>query len=133
MATEYLTTLEEPSSVLLNAGKITGQEYKKKDIDKRRKVVRNMASYCGYRDIMPYDYDKEPEERRANKMDRIRMIAKKLLDKDTRTFIKAGILDDDLNLTATGAEAVVSDYFLKNKSRMLKIANDMIEEKEKES
>jgi hypothetical protein len=63
---------------------------------------------------------------------RISKLAKKLLDKDTRTLIKAGFLDSELDLTARGSEALHIALYPTVKEELVKMAEEQLED-EKET
>lgn len=59
-------------------------------------------------------------------------LMKRLLDSDTKTLIKAGFLDSELDLTEEGETELMSLLLLANKEAMVKAALEKIqEEKEK--
>lgn len=59
-------------------------------------------------------------------------LARRILDADTRTFIKAGFINGDLKLTDKGMDATHLVIFEKYKKEMLDLANEQIEADEKE-
>ena len=59
---------------------------------------------------------------------RLTNLAKKLLDADTRTLIKAGYIDGDLELTDAGQRAALSILFIEKKDELVKMAQDEIKE-----
>ena len=63
---------------------------------------------------------------------KIGRIAKRYLSKDIKTFIEADILDEELELTSQGKEILMADYFLNNQARIIKIAKEIIKEREEE-
>ena len=58
-------------------------------------------------------------------------IAKRILDKDTRTLVKAGFLSNDLTLTPKGEEHLLSIMLQNNKADLIKDAEEVIEEESK--
>lgn len=59
-------------------------------------------------------------------------IAKRLLDKDTKTLAKAGYIDSELNITRHGWDKLKALIFEANKTELVKMATEELEE-EKES
>ena len=59
---------------------------------------------------------------------RITNLAKKLLDADTRTLIKTGYLNRDLEITEDGQDALLSILFTEKKAELVKMAQEEIEE-----
>ncbi len=55
-------------------------------------------------------------------------IAKRLLDADTRTLIKAGFLDNQLNLTGEGKVAMWAILFEANKAALVTAATELLAE-----
>lgn len=53
---------------------------------------------------------------------------KKLLDADTRTLVKAGYLDGDLDFTHEGFNALKTILFMENKAELLKMAQEELDE-----
>jgi len=66
----------------------------------------------------------------APKPDFMNIIARMLLDKDTKTLIKAGILNENLSLTETGRQALESLTLKSQKEGLLAIADEIIKENE---
>ena len=62
----------------------------------------------------------------------ISAIAKRLLDKDTRTLVKAGFLDSELDLTEKGQEALDAINFEEQKAKLVKMAEEELAEEESE-
>jgi hypothetical protein len=64
---------------------------------------------------------------------RLTTLAKKLFDSDTRAFIKAGILDESLEITTQGTKFLLAQYLTNNKKELAKEARKKIrEDKEKD-
>lgn len=59
-------------------------------------------------------------------------IARRLLDKDTKTLIQAGFLSTDLSLTSEGQSALLSIMLSNSKEELVKEAAAAIEEKKEE-
>ncbi len=59
-------------------------------------------------------------------------IAKRLFDGDTKTLIKAGFLDVELNLTREGRDAMWAILFDANKSALVAAATEKIAEEKAE-
>lgn len=57
-------------------------------------------------------------------------MAKLLLDKDTKTLVKAGFMNPDLTLTQEGKTALDAINFLANKAELVKQAHEVIIENE---
>jgi len=55
-------------------------------------------------------------------------LAKKLIDKDLRTLIKAGFMDDSLNLTQEGKQEVWALLYDKFKKDLVEAAEEKLEE-----
>ena len=62
---------------------------------------------------------------------RLTNLAKKLLDENTRTLIKAGYIDGDLELTDDGQEVLLSILFAEKKEDLVKMAQEEIKDKKK--
>lgn len=63
---------------------------------------------------------------------RMKAIAKRLLDADTKALIEAGYIDDSLNLTQDGREALDAILFGANKPALVEQAKKEIEEKKED-
>lgn len=59
---------------------------------------------------------------------KISAIAKKLLDGDTKTLIKAGFIDNNLDLTDKGTAALNAIVFEQNKAALVEAAKAEVEE-----
>lgn len=55
-------------------------------------------------------------------------LAKKVLDSDLRAFIKAGIIDNDLEITTSGMKFLMAQYLSDNKKVLAKEARRKIRE-----
>lgn len=64
---------------------------------------------------------------------KLKTLAKKILDADTRALIKAGIIGEDLELTNDGIKFVLSQYLLENKTSVAKEARKKLKEDKEES
>lgn len=65
-------------------------------------------------------------------MNKLNSMMKRLLDKDTKTLIKSGFINGDLQLTQEGQEALSAILFEANKAELVNLAEEKIaEEKEK--
>lgn len=62
-------------------------------------------------------------------MNGLSTIAKKLLDSDTRAFVKAGILDESLEITSKGTMFLLAHYLSDNKAKLAKEARKEMREK----
>lgn len=60
-------------------------------------------------------------------------IAKRLLDNNTKILIKAGFLSNDLQLTEKGEEVLLSTMLSANLETMVKEAEEVVAEQEKEA
>jgi len=58
-------------------------------------------------------------------------LMRKVLDKDLRIVIEAGIIDNDLTLTEKGKEELMSILFIEKKPELVKLAEEIIEEEKK--
>lgn len=68
---------------------------------------------------------------KANKSKmKITNLVKKILDKDTRTLVKAGFINGDLALTDEGTAELLGILFMEKKSELLKVAEEKITENE---
>lgn len=61
----------------------------------------------------------------------ISVIAKKLIDKDLRKLVKAGLLDECLNLTQEGKQEVWAILFDKFKKELVEAADEKLAEEKK--
>lgn len=66
--------------------------------------------------------------KRRTIMETISMTAKKLLDSNTKKLIKAGFLDNELNLTESGREALDAILIEKHKVELVTMAEEVIKE-----
>lgn len=64
----------------------------------------------------------------SHKPMKITNIVKKLIDKDTRTLIEAGFIDDGLSLTDSGASELMGILFLENKAELVKVARENLDD-----
>lgn len=62
---------------------------------------------------------------------KITNLMRKILDKDVRTVIKAGLINSDLVLTGRGEEELMGILFLEKKAELVKIAEEIIKEESK--
>jgi hypothetical protein len=70
---------------------------------------------------------------KANKKDmKLSALMKRILDKDTKTLIKAGFLDKNLELTKKGSDALEAILVEQNKEALVKLADVAIFEEEEE-
>lgn len=65
-------------------------------------------------------------------MDKLTVLAKKFLDADTKTLIKAGVLDEGLNITEEGTTFLLSQYLADNTAALAKEAKKLVDEQEEE-
>lgn len=63
-------------------------------------------------------------------MTRVNNMMKKLLDSDTQTLIKAGYLNNDLQMTDAGRLALIATLFEANKAALVVLAQEELEEQE---
>jgi hypothetical protein len=63
-----------------------------------------------------------------NKTMKITNLVKKILDKDTQILVKAGFINGDLQLTEEGTQELLGLLFLENKTKLVEIANEKINE-----
>lgn len=61
-------------------------------------------------------------------MSQLSVIAKHLVDSDTKTLIKASYVDSCLNLTSRGEDALVAILFEANKKELVTAAKAQIKE-----
>ena len=64
------------------------------------------------------------------KMNKLKPMMKRLLDKDTRTLYKAGYINGDLELTENGRNALDTIIFTANKAELVKMAQEELDEEE---
>lgn len=57
---------------------------------------------------------------------KITNLVKKILDKDTRTLVKAGFINGDLALTDDGVSELLGILFLEKKDELVAIANEKL-------
>jgi len=62
------------------------------------------------------------------KIMKITNLVKKILDKDTRTLIKAGFINGDIALTEEGVNELIGILFLEKKAELLKVAEEKLNE-----
>ena len=67
-----------------------------------------------------------------NSMNKLTILAKKIVDADLRNMIKVGWLDNSLQLTQEGEDAVLADYLAENKVRFGKMAEEELKERRKD-
>lgn len=65
-------------------------------------------------------------------MSRLSIMMKKLLDADTKKLVEAGFINGDLNLTEEGRVQLQTILFMANKAELVKNAEEVIAEAEKE-
>lgn len=81
---------------------------------------------------IPTSFLKLVESRHESKdMKSLTIMAKKLLDPDTKTLIKAGFVTDSLELSDDGDDALKTMLFLKYRDEMVKEAKAKIKESKK--
>ena len=64
-------------------------------------------------------------------MNKLSIMMKKLLDKDTQTLVKAGFINGDLDLTGAGQSALNTVLFIEKKAELVKLAEEVLAEAEK--
>lgn len=72
-------------------------------------------------------------EESMSTLDKLSNLTKKLLSPATKNMIKAGWLDESLNLTAEGTDVVISEYFAENEEKFGKLAAELLKEKKEEA
>ena len=65
-------------------------------------------------------------------MNKLSIMMKKLLDKDTQTLVKAGFINGDLDLTGAGQHALNTVLFIEKKAELVKLAEEVLAEAEKD-
>ncbi|HCR35823.1 TPA: hypothetical protein DIU22_02155 [Candidatus Woesebacteria bacterium] len=65
-------------------------------------------------------------------MNKLSILMKKLLDKDTQILVKAGFINGDLDLTTEGQDALDAVLFIEKKSELVKLAEEVLTEAEKD-
>lgn len=80
------------------------------------------------------DFAIEPRRKRkgGGYMSQLSKLAKKLLDPDTKALVKAGVLDNELEVTDEGADFVLTFLVEKNKVELAKEARKQLREQKKE-
>lgn len=103
----YVWQNEFPGSI----GKITPKEYKYSWVTYEDKIVLL----------------------KSNKtiMEQVSIMMKKLLDADTQTLVKAGYVNGNLDLTEEGKKALMASLFMANKTELVKLAQEKIDEAKK--
>ena len=86
-------------------------------------AVYQIASEMRYVNRPAMNYLPEP-----SKTMKLTTLAKKLFDSDTRAFIKAGILDESLEITTQGTKFLLAQYLTNNKKELAKEARKKIRE-----
>ncbi len=69
---------------------------------------------------------------KISKMKKLGNMMKKLLDSDTQTLVKARFINGDLEITDTGTRALIEILFTDKKTELVKLAQEQIDEEEKE-
>lgn len=64
-------------------------------------------------------------------MKKLSIMMKKLLDKETQLLVKAGFINGDLEITTEGQHALNSVLFTEKKAELVKLAEEVISESEK--
>ena len=64
-------------------------------------------------------------------MNKLSIMMKKLLDKDTQILVKAGFINGDLDLTGEGQNALNTVLFIEKKAELVKLAEEVLAEAEK--
>lgn len=65
-------------------------------------------------------------------MQKLNLFVKKLLDQDLKTLIKAGYVDECLNLTEAGRQALTAILFFEKKAELVKAAEEKLAEEKEE-
>ncbi len=75
--------------------------------------------------------DHEVELVKSNSLfNRMKSLAKRLLDSDLQTLVKAGFLTESLELTSKGREAQEAIHFAADKAELVKLAAEELKEAE---
>ena len=72
-------------------------------------------------------------EETMSALDKLSNLTKKLLSPATKNMLKAGWLDESLNLTEEGTDVVISEYFSENEEKFGKLAAEFLKEKKEEA
>lgn len=67
-------------------------------------------------------------DKKTKRMNRVSAMMKRLLDADTQTLVKAGFLDQNLELTEHGCDALDAILFDANKAALVKLAQEKLDE-----
>ena len=67
---------------------------------------------------------------KTNFMQTLKGMMKRLLDSETQTLYKAGLLNGDLQLTDAGKLALLELQFVEKKAELVKMAEEMLKEEE---
>lgn len=108
-----------------------------KSRDREIEYLRNRIKEESYR-FRPYDYPWEYgypswfEFSKPKKMKTLSAIAKKVFDADTRTLVKAGILDESLEITEEGTSFLLAQYLADNKKALALEAKKLLDEKKED-
>ena len=92
-----------------------------RDRDVCHKCVKEMASQINFK-----------PSKKTTTMGKITQLAKTLLDKDTKTLIKAGFVDKSLEVTEEGQAELNAITFLANKEALVKAAEEKLKEEKED-
>lgn len=120
--TEYLELVEEPAPTQLTTGKGFLSSTKLSDLPANQTitVVDNGRMHWTMT-------EEEPINQSIIKKT-MNFIKKSLLSKDDKNLIKAGYMDDNMNLTSRGREALEFITFTENKAKLVEMAEAQIAE-----
>jgi hypothetical protein len=94
-------------------------------------ILKNNEADVLMRDVMVYGRFKEEsiikQKNKKTTMTQINIMMKKLLDSDTQTLVRAGFLDNELNLTDEGKEAIFVSLFDTQKAALVVAAQAKID------
>ena len=113
---------------------VTAQEYLREDflIKYNADMADSVIEYDFYafRNSINITGSDETISQPNKKMNKLKPMMKRLLDKDTRTLYKAGYINRDLELTENGRNALNTILFTANKAELVKMAQEELDEEE---
>jgi len=111
---------------------VTAQEYLREDflIKYNADMADSVIEYDFYafRNSINITGSDETISQPNKKMNKLKPMMKRLLDKDTRTLYKAGYINRDLELTENGRNALNTILFTANKAELVKMAQEELDE-----
>lgn len=90
------------------------------------------SCYGAFNSMKPFPGCKSLKTKKLTIMQKLNVFFKKVVDQDLKTLIKAGWVDECLNLTADGKEALMALLFFENKVELAKAAQEKLDEEKEE-